>query len=57
MAEFYQTVIGKRFFMSQLPELIKSVDRLADAIKKATNLSQANRKVVIASTANADRCE
>lgn len=57
MVEFYQTVIGKRFFMSQLPELIKSVGRLADAIEKATNLSQANRKVVIASTANADRCE
>lgn len=57
MVEFYQTVIGKRFFMSQLPELIKSLDRLADAIEKATNLSQANRKVVIASTASADRCE
>ncbi|SFU86484.1 hypothetical protein [Butyrivibrio sp. M55] len=57
MVEFYQTVIGKRFSMSQLPELIKSVNRLADAIEKATNLSQANGKVVIASTANADRCE
>ncbi len=57
MVEFYQTVIGKRFFMSRLPELIKSMDRLADAIEKATNLSQAYRKVVIASTANADRCE
>jgi len=57
MTEFYQTVMGKRFFETQLPELIKTMSRLADAIEKANTLSSTNGKEVIASTANTDRCE
>lgn len=32
--QFYETVYGRRFFDSQLPELIKAINRLAD-VKQA----------------------
>ncbi len=57
MVEFYQTVMGKKFFEFQLPELTKAMNRLADAVEKANSLAAANGKEVIASTADADRCE
>ncbi|MBP3783856.1 MAG: hypothetical protein J6I68_11475 [Butyrivibrio sp.] len=44
MVEFYQTVMGKRFFESQLPELTKAMNRLADAVEKANSLASANGK-------------
>jgi hypothetical protein len=31
--EFYQTGYGKRFFDSQLPDLIKQLTRIADALE------------------------
>ena len=34
MAAFHETVYGKRFFDSQLPELIKTLKRIADALEK-----------------------
>lgn len=34
--QFFETGYGKRFFESQLPELIKSINRLADAIEAHT---------------------
>lgn len=33
--EFYQTVMGKRFFEGQMPKLIKEIGRLADAVETA----------------------
>ena len=54
--QFFETVMGRRFFEGQLPSLIKAVNRLADAVEKANELA-ANGKEVIASMADADRCE
>lgn len=34
MPEFHETVYGKRFFESQLPKLIKALERIADALEK-----------------------
>lgn len=34
MAAFHETQYGKRFFDSQLPKLIKSLERIADALEK-----------------------
>ena len=55
--EFYQTLMGKRFFEGQLPALIEACNRLADAVEKANALSNANGEEVIASKATANRCE
>lgn len=33
--KFYETMFGKRFFDSQLPKLIKVLERIADALEKA----------------------
>lgn len=35
MNEFYQTVMGRRFFDAQLPNLIEAVNRLADAVEES----------------------
>lgn len=32
--QFHETGYGKRFFEHQLPELIKAINRLADAIEE-----------------------
>ena len=32
--QFHETVYGKRFFDSQLPKLIKALERIADALEK-----------------------
>lgn len=34
MAQFHETQYGKRFFDSQLPKLIKALERIADALEK-----------------------
>lgn len=34
MPRFDETVYGKRFFDSQLPKLIKALERIADALEK-----------------------
>lgn len=34
MAAFHETQYGKRFFDSQLPKLIKTLERIADALEK-----------------------
>ena len=34
MAQFHETTYGKRFFDSQLPKLIKALERIADALEK-----------------------
>lgn len=33
MAQFHETMYGKRFFDSQLPALIKALERIAAAIE------------------------
>ena len=38
--EFYQTVYGKRFFEAQLPNLIKSINRLAECIEKQNEIKE-----------------
>ena len=35
MAAFHETQYGKRFFDSQLPKLIKVLERIADALEEA----------------------
>ena len=35
MAQFHETVFGRRFYDSQLPQLIKAINRLAEAMEKA----------------------
>lgn len=34
MPNFHETVYGKRFFESQLPKLIKTLERIADALEE-----------------------
>jgi hypothetical protein len=38
--EFFQTGYGRRFFDAQLPDLIKSIERLADSVEKAMSLGE-----------------
>ena len=33
MAQFHETMYGKRFFDSQLPALIKAIERIANALE------------------------
>ena len=42
MVEFFQTMMGKRYYESTLPNLIKSNERLAKAIEKQNALLEAN---------------
>lgn len=35
MAEFYETGYGKRYYEYQLPELVKQLTRIADALEKS----------------------
>lgn len=34
MVQFHETIYGKRFFDSQLPALIKALERIAKALEK-----------------------
>ena len=38
MVQFFQTAMGKRFFEGQLPELIRSINKLAENLAKASDL-------------------
>ena len=40
MIQFYETVMGKKFFNSDIPQLIKGINRLAEAIEKQNELTQ-----------------
>lgn len=42
--QFFETICGKRFFESQLPELIKSINRLAGAIEEQNEIKEEERK-------------
>lgn len=41
---FSKPYTEKRFFESQLPELIKSINRLADAIEEQNEIKEEERK-------------
>ena len=32
--EFFQTIMGKRFFESTVPELVRQIGRLADGVER-----------------------
>ena len=49
MPQFHETGYGKRFFDGQLPALIRSLDRIADALQdntKKTEEQQQDNKTV-----------
>lgn len=54
--DFHDTYMGRKFYESDIPALIKAINRLADAVEKS-NAIAVNGKEVIASTDNSDRCE
>ena len=42
--QFHETGYGRTFFQSQLPNLIKAINRLADAMEKQNELIQEEKK-------------
>lgn len=40
MSNLHETGLGKRFFESQLPKLIKELGRIADALEKQNELKE-----------------
>lgn len=42
--QFHETGYGRTFFQSQLPNLIKAINRLADAMEKQNELKEEVRK-------------
>lgn len=42
--QFHETGYGRDFFQSQLPNLIKAIDRLADALEKQNELKEEEKK-------------
>ena len=42
--QFFETGYGKRFCESQLPELINSINRLADVIEEQNEIKEGERK-------------
>ena len=42
--EFHQTIYGKIFFETQLPSLIKAINRLADAVEEQNQLKEEEQK-------------
>ena len=44
---FYKTVYGRRFFDSQLPDLIKVINRLTEEVKKSNEKSEKEPNVNI----------
>ncbi len=38
--QFHETGLGRRFFESQLPKLIKELGRIADALEKQNELKE-----------------
>lgn len=46
MSEFFRTVMGKIFFESTLPKLVKEVGRLADAQEKHNELIEKQQTII-----------
>ena len=42
--QFHETGYGRTFFQSQLPNLIKAINRLADAMEKQNELKREEKK-------------
>ena len=42
--QFHETGYGRTFFQSQLPNLIKALNRLADAMEKQNELNEEEKK-------------
>ena len=42
--QFHETGYGKTFFQSQLPNLIKAINRLAEAMEKQNELKEEKKK-------------
>ena len=42
--QLHETPYGRTFFQSQLPNLIKAINRLADAMEKQNDLKQEEKK-------------
>ena len=42
--QFHETGYGKTFFQSQLPNLIKAINRLAEAMEKQNELKEEEKK-------------
>ena len=42
--QFHETGYGRTFFQSQLPNLVKAINRLADAMEKQNELKQEEKK-------------
>lgn len=42
--QFHETGYGRTFFQSQLPNLIKAINRLAEAMEKQNELKQEGKK-------------
>ena len=42
--QFHETGYGRTFFQSQLPNLIKAINRLADAMEKQNELNEEEKK-------------
>ena len=42
--QFHETGYGRTFFQSQLPNLIKAINRLADAMEKQNELKEEKKK-------------
>lgn len=40
MPQFHETMYGKRFFDSQLPALIKVLERIANALEKQKEIKE-----------------
>jgi hypothetical protein len=45
MAELHETVYGKKFFSSQLPELIKAINRNAEAIEESNRIERSKEAI------------
>ena len=41
--QFHETGYGRTFFQSQLPNLIKAINRLADAMEKQNELKEGRK--------------
>ena len=42
--QFHETGYGRTFFQSQLPNLIRAINRLADAMEKQNELKEEEKK-------------
>ena len=42
--DFYQTVMGKRFFEGTVPEIARQLKRIADALEKQNDLKKTEKR-------------